>query len=517
MHYELTGDPGRPVITFLNGLTQNANLWKSYAEYFVPRGYRVLAYDMLGQGRSSKPVIDINLAMHADMLDNLLEQLGIDKTHLASISFGGIIALDFAIRYGDRLHSLTAMSTFAELTPQLDLLGAVMLQGLTDVGLPYMQSMLYPMNMSSAWIAANRERIPAMKRAGYIGNDGYAMQNLMESFVAFKPLTPDLHKIKVPTLIMNGEFDFFTPRECHELIRSKVRIRACSSCSAPTMPSRWKCRRSPCARSRFSWTRSVRRPGRATRAYGSPMMIRPPKPVAALAGDWMRAVQPAGKRPSRSPRPPPAARRPRGRKPMIDPVRLRPGPRPHRRQRLHAGNPDQDHAIPVHRQERQPDVPFQRAMDAEPGRPAVHPVAISRELEAVTLLAGPRNGRLPGAGDRGNRIVAPLVIAWGQIMMPPGPMLNPQAVYRGISLGHAQLARIRLLPVIPDNADPLDPFVVALQRIEQENGRMLQTQIRLLKNIGTEMSIEEREALVDQDQELVDSVFSQFLTWLAAP
>ncbi|MGE5945532.1 MAG: alpha/beta fold hydrolase [Betaproteobacteria bacterium] len=222
VNYQLAGEPGRPVITFLNGLTQNANLWTAYADYFVPRGYRVLAYDMLGQGRSSKPIIDIPLADHADMLARLLDELAIDKTHLASISFGGIIALDFAIRHGKRLHSLVAMSTFAELTPQLEFLGAVMTQGLTDVGLPYLQSMLYPMNMSSAWIAANRARIPAMKRAGYIGNDGYAMQNLMESFVAFKPLTPDLHKIKVPTLIMNGEFDFFTPRECHELMRSRI-------------------------------------------------------------------------------------------------------------------------------------------------------------------------------------------------------------------------------------------------------------------------------------------------------
>jgi hypothetical protein len=82
--------------------------------------------------------------------------------------------------------------------------------------------MLYPMNMSSAWIAANRDRIPAMKRAGYIGNDGYAMQNLMESFASFKPLTPELHRIKVPTLILNGEFDFFTPRECHEVIRKNI-------------------------------------------------------------------------------------------------------------------------------------------------------------------------------------------------------------------------------------------------------------------------------------------------------
>jgi len=223
VYYELVGDAGLPVITFLNGLTQNANLWKSYAEHFVPRGYRVLGYDMLGQGKSSKPVIDVKLPAHADTLAHLLDELGIAKTHLVSISFGGIVALDFAIRHGQRLHSLTTMSTFAELTPQLEFLGAVMTQGLTDVGLPYLQNMLYPMNMSSAWIAANRERIPAMKRAGYIGNDGYALQNLMESFIEFKPLTPDLHKIKVPTLIMNGEFDFFTPRECHELIRSKIK------------------------------------------------------------------------------------------------------------------------------------------------------------------------------------------------------------------------------------------------------------------------------------------------------
>lgn len=223
VHYELSGDAGRPVITFLNGLTQNAKLWSSYAEYFVPRGWRVLAYDMLGQGRSSKPIIDIKLSTHADLLDSLLQQLGIHKTHLCSISFGGIVGLDFAIRYGRRLHSLTVMSTFAELTPQLEMLGAVMLQGLAEVGLPYLQSMLYPMNMSSAWIAANRERIPAMKRAGYIGNDGYAMQNLMESFTEFAPLTPDLHRIDVPTLIMNGEFDFFTPRECHEVIRREIK------------------------------------------------------------------------------------------------------------------------------------------------------------------------------------------------------------------------------------------------------------------------------------------------------
>lgn len=142
----------------------------------------------------------------------------------------------------------------------------------------------------------------------------------------------------------------------------------------------------------------------------------------------------------------------------------------------------------------------------------------SRELEAVTLLSRTTQwSRDPGLIMEGSRIVAPLVMAWGQIMMPPGPMLNPQATYRGISLGHAQLARIRLAPVIPENAEPLDPFVVALQRIEQENGRMLQTQIRLLKSMGSEVPVKEREALVEADQKLVDGVFNDFLQWLAAP
>jgi hypothetical protein len=156
-----------------------------------------------------------------------------------------------------------------------------------------------------------------------------------------------------------------------------------------------------------------------------------------------------------------------------------------------------------------------------PGLGVVQQFIISqsaRELEAVTLLARTTQWSSdPALALTASRIVAPLVTAWSQIMLPPGPVFNPQAAYRGISLGHAQLARIRLLPIIPENADPLDPFVVALTRIEQENGRMLQTQIRLLKSIGEDVPLEEREALVEQDQELVDGVFNEFLTWLAAP
>ncbi|NWG74582.1 MAG: alpha/beta hydrolase, partial [Rubrivivax sp.] len=222
IRYALHGEAGRPLVTFVNGLTQNADLWTAYGNRLAERGYRVLAYDMLGQGQSAKPVLGTGLAEHADVLAGLLDAVEAERTHVAGISFGGVVALDFAIRHAGRLDALAVMSSFAELTPQLELLGNVLYEGLTQVGLTYLQSILYPMNMSSAWLAANRERIPAMMRAGYIGNDLYALQNLMESFVGFEPLTPRLKEIRSPVLLMNGEHDFFTPRECHELMRREI-------------------------------------------------------------------------------------------------------------------------------------------------------------------------------------------------------------------------------------------------------------------------------------------------------
>jgi hypothetical protein len=164
---------------------------------------------------------------------------------------------------------------------------------------------------------------------------------------------------------------------------------------------------------------------------------------------------------------------------------------------------------------------FNAALQWLPGTDVARQFFISQtagEGEAISLLASTTqwDGN-PALAVKAYAITAPLAAAWTQVMMPPGPAFNAQAAYRGIALGHAQLSRLRLMPVIPEEADPLDPFVVALRRIEQENARMLQTQIRLLQNLGTGIAMQEREALVEKEQELVDGVVNQFLAWLAAP
>lgn len=75
------------------------------------------------------------------------------------------------------------------------------------------------MNLSDAWLKPLLGNLDAVKRQGWLINDVYALQNLMESFLDFQPLPPLLPSITTPIMILNGEFDFLTPRSLHETLR----------------------------------------------------------------------------------------------------------------------------------------------------------------------------------------------------------------------------------------------------------------------------------------------------------
>lgn len=78
------------------------------------------------------------------------------------------------------------------------------------------------MNLSDQWLKPLLDKLDSVKRQGWLVNDLYALQNLMESFLDFEPLTPRLSTIAVPTMILNGEFDFLTPRALHETLRVEI-------------------------------------------------------------------------------------------------------------------------------------------------------------------------------------------------------------------------------------------------------------------------------------------------------
>ncbi len=220
--YEIEGAANAPVYVLVNGLTQYAELWAAYREALVARQFRVATFDLLGQGASDKPRLFITQDDQVAALRLLIDELGDAPVFLSGISFGGLIALRYAILHGERLAGLVPMSCFAELSPQLLLLGNALRTGLILGGTGYLQDILLPMNLSNQWLEPLLDKLDSVKRQGWLVNDVYALQNLMESFLDFEPLTPQLASIGVPTMILNGEFDFLTPRALHETLRVHI-------------------------------------------------------------------------------------------------------------------------------------------------------------------------------------------------------------------------------------------------------------------------------------------------------
>lgn len=222
IRYELAGEKNAVTLVFVNGLTQAAHLWGAYVPQFVDRGYRVLTFDMLGQGESDKPVLFSDFDRQARTLSALIGALGLERPFVAGISFGGAVALRYAILYPDGLRGLVAMGAFSELDGRLKWIGANLFAGLAAVGTEYLQNWFMTFNFSGKWLEANDAAIPAMRRRGYSLNDQYALQNLMEAVANCPSFSHELPAIRVPALIVNGEYDYITHRGLHDILRAGI-------------------------------------------------------------------------------------------------------------------------------------------------------------------------------------------------------------------------------------------------------------------------------------------------------
>lgn len=223
IYYELQGDKKGPFITFINGLTQRVEHWRVYSDFFAAKGYRVLLFDLMGQGSSVKPTLFIDFEENQKILAGLLEHIKAKKAYVCGISFGGVVALRFAIEYPQMVKAIVPMSTFSKMDGRLLANGLNLYEGMTKVGFEYLVRLLMPFNFSSKWLEGNQERLDRAVRESFSNNDLYAIQNMMESVNRFRDFTPELKKIKAPALIMNGEYDSLTTRRLHEILRENIK------------------------------------------------------------------------------------------------------------------------------------------------------------------------------------------------------------------------------------------------------------------------------------------------------
>lgn len=86
-------------VLLLHGKNFPAAYWKETIDVLAGEGYRVIAPDQLGFGKSSKPIIHYSFALLAQLTVQLLDTLNIQKVAIIGHSTGGMLAARLAINY----------------------------------------------------------------------------------------------------------------------------------------------------------------------------------------------------------------------------------------------------------------------------------------------------------------------------------------------------------------------------------------------------------------------------------
>jgi pimeloyl-ACP methyl ester carboxylesterase/putative sterol carrier protein len=104
----MAGSPDRPPLLLLHGLAATKASWLTVVPQLAKR-HRVIALDLPGFGRSSKPRGAYDAPWFADQVRGVLDALSIDRAFLAGNSMGGRVAMETAMRHPERVEAIACL------------------------------------------------------------------------------------------------------------------------------------------------------------------------------------------------------------------------------------------------------------------------------------------------------------------------------------------------------------------------------------------------------------------------
>ena len=214
---------GQPIV-FSHGWPLSSDDWDNQMLFFLGQGYRVIAHDRRGHGRSTQTPGGHDLDHYADDLAALTEQLDLrDAIHVGHSTGGGEV-VRYLARHGEaRVAKAAIISAVPPLMVQTDANPEGLPKSVFDdlqAQLAANRSEFYRALPSGPFYNFNKQRgeIPEERRVAIIEN--WWRQGMMgdalshyDGIVAFSQtdFTEDLKKITVPTLVMHSEDDQIVP------------------------------------------------------------------------------------------------------------------------------------------------------------------------------------------------------------------------------------------------------------------------------------------------------------------
>jgi 3-oxoadipate enol-lactonase len=109
MCFEIRGQGPRLLV--ISGTGGDLRRSPSIFEMPIAQHFEILAYDQRGLGQTSRPDIPYTMVDYADDANALLKAVGWDRCLVMGISFGGMVAQEFALRFPHRIERLVLAST----------------------------------------------------------------------------------------------------------------------------------------------------------------------------------------------------------------------------------------------------------------------------------------------------------------------------------------------------------------------------------------------------------------------
>jgi 3-oxoadipate enol-lactonase len=211
LHYHLDDytEPwlSRSVVLLHHAAGGNLHRWRSWVPCLAPH-YKVLRFDMRGHAGSSDPPEGVfSLSNLAKDIPAIMDKLGINKVHLVGASAGGIVSLQFAHDFAERLHSLSLVAS----TPKLSQMG----EGV-DAGV---WRNILETKGTKAWLLADTEKRfhsdTDPRIVEWYAEEGSKTSSRMvlalQECLLKEDLFPLIPQIKVPSLILGAANDEITP------------------------------------------------------------------------------------------------------------------------------------------------------------------------------------------------------------------------------------------------------------------------------------------------------------------
>ena len=211
-----TGGSGVPVV-FIHAATGSGRVWEHQLPAFTAAGYRVVVYDRRGFGRSVIDPAGAQPGTGADDLLGLVHHLGIDRLHLVGTAAGGGVALDFALSFPERLRSLVVANAVG---------------GVQDADYLELGRRMRPAPQFDALPPDFRELGPSYRAANAAGARRWLELHDLSWPGGARPKDQGsrnritfalLGTLKVPTLLLTGGADMYTPPPVLRLFAARIR------------------------------------------------------------------------------------------------------------------------------------------------------------------------------------------------------------------------------------------------------------------------------------------------------